>query len=202
MNAPASRALATAPGAVSTLFRPEAIDGQRQSWLGEVRLVRPLPLTLLTAFAVSVAALLVALLFVAEYTREAHLDGALAAAPAAGLQAMLYAPPALVGQLRPDLPVRLRYEAFAGAPGARPTSGRIAEVARTPAAPGECVGCGALEVRYRVTVALDAQSLVVDGREHPLASGMRVDADVLLDRRRLIDWVFEPAPRALPPSGA
>ena len=31
---------------MSSLFRPEAIDAQRQQWLGEVRLVRPLSLSL------------------------------------------------------------------------------------------------------------------------------------------------------------
>jgi hypothetical protein len=188
----------------STLFRPEAVDGQRQSWLGEVRLARPLSLTLLTAFAVGVAVLLVAFLFVAEYTREAHLEGELASSPGAAstaeLQAVLYAPPAIVGKLRPKLAVRLRYEAFAGQPGATPASGRIVHVSRTPAAQGECAGCGAAQVQYRVTVALDAQSLVADGREQSLAAGMRVDADVLLDRRRLIDWLVEPASGA-PPRG-
>ena len=198
MNAPARRAFAETPAEVSTLFRPEAIDGQRQSWLGEVRLVRPLSLTLLTAFAVGVAALLVAFLFLAEYTRKVHLEGALAAGSgqtaATGLHAVLYAPPEMVGQLRPQLPVHLRYEAFAGQPGVRPASGRVVGVARTPAAPGECAGCGEAQVRYRITVALDAQSLVADGREQPLAAGMRVDADVILDRRRIIAWLFEPTP--------
>lgn len=188
---------------MSTLFRPEAIDGQRQSWLGEVRLVRPLSLTLLTTFAVGVAALLVAFLFVGEYAREAHLEGALAVSPeaatgAAGLQAVLYAPPALVGKLGPDLPVRLRYEALAAPPGAGPASGRVVHVARTPAASGECAACGAAQVWYRVTVALDAQSVVADGREQPLAAGMRVNADVILDRRRLVDWFFETPPTAAP----
>lgn len=183
---------------MSTLFRPEAIDGQRQSWLGDVRLVRPLSLTLLTAFAVSVTALLLASLFIAQISRSTHLEGVLAAPPgAAGLEAVLYASPATVGRLRPEMAVRLSYEAFAGQPGVGPASGRIVDVARTPAS-ADCAACEAAPVRYRVIVALDAQSLVADGREQALAAGMRVGADVTLDRRRLIDWLFEPATGATP----
>jgi len=62
---------------MTALFRPEAIDAQRQSWLGGIQLIRPLPLTLLTAFTVSVAALVVGYLFVGEYTRKAHISGVL-----------------------------------------------------------------------------------------------------------------------------
>lgn len=190
---------------MSTLFRAEAIEGQRQAWLGEVRLVRPLSLTLLTAFALGVAALLVAFLFTGEITREAQLDGALAipraAAGPAPLHAVLYAPPATVGRLHAGQAVRLHYEAFAGQPGVRPATGRIVDVTRTPVN-ADCPGCDpAAPVRYRVTVALDAQSLRADGRGHALAEGMPVSADVMLDRRRLVDWIFAPA-RAAAPGGA
>ena len=34
--------------------------------------------------------------------------------------------------------------------------------------------------------------LQVNGREQALAPGMQLEADVLLDRRRLIEWIFEP----------
>ena len=50
-------------------FRPEAVDAQRLSWLGGVRLIRPLSMSLLTVFTVGVAALVIAYLFVGEYTR-------------------------------------------------------------------------------------------------------------------------------------
>jgi membrane fusion protein len=30
------------------------------------------------------------------------------------------------------------------------------------------------------------------GRDEPLQAGMQVEANVFLDRRRLIEWVFEP----------
>jgi HlyD family secretion protein len=201
---------------LSTLFRPEAIDGQRQSWLGEVRLACPLSLTALTAFAVGVAALLIAFLFAGEYTRKVRLAGVLVLWPAvdtaaatvhppALLQARLYVPPATVGLLRPGQPVLLRYEAFGQRQATARPSGRVVQVARTPADSAECQGCiagGPVVPMYRITVALEAQDVVVDGQAQALAAGMRVDADILLDRRRLVDWLFfAPVPSAAPSRG-
>lgn len=45
---------------------------------------------------------------------------------------------------------------------------------------------------YRVRARLDAQHIMAYGRPEALRPGMALDADVLLDRRRLIEWVFEP----------
>lgn len=119
------------------------------------------------------------------------------------LQADLYAPSSAIGFLRPALPVALRYDAF---PYQRygHQQGRIVAVSRTPlqatelaalplpgALSGTVVGTGT-EPLYRVTVALDRQAVAVDGREEPLAAGMQLQADVLLERRRLIEWLFEP----------
>lgn len=174
---------------MSALFRAEAIEGQRQSWLGSVRLVRPLSLTVLTAFAVSVAALLLGFLFAGEFTRKVRLSGVLVAADATGaLQAQLLAPPATIALLRADQPVWLRYEAFGPQAGSR-SAGRIVQVARTPeaAAGAQCAGAAVL---YRVDATLAEQALFADGKTQPLAAGMRVEADVLLEKRRLIDWLF------------
>lgn len=180
---------------MSALFRAEAVEAQRQSWLGGVRLVRPLSLTVLTVFAVSVAALLLGFLFAGEFTRKARLSGVLVAADGAGeaegaLQAQLLASPATVGLLRPDQPVWLRYEAYGPQAQSR-RAGRILQVARTPEpahAGADCVGAPA--VQYRVSVALGEQVLAADGTPQPLAAGMRVEADVQLERRHLIDWLF------------
>ena len=40
---------------------------------------------------------------------------------------------------------------------------------------------------FRITVALDEAPGAM-----PLAAGMRLQADVLLERRRLVEWLFEP----------
>lgn len=305
---------------MTALFRTEALEGQRQSWLGSIRLIRPLPMLLLTAFVVSVAALTVAYLFLGEYTRKttvsgvlvpdlssipllspqlatvfqtlayegqvikegeplfvlsadlatpsgdtpaaaqqrlsardssltapthkaleapennarqrivirAPQDGVLGAVMAepgqhvsastvlaslmparARLQAQLYAPAHAIGFLREDQTVLLRYRALPHQKfGHHP--GQVLHVSRTPLPAGEPpgpslsaadtgAGADAFGGRldpggplYRVTVALGEQAVSANGQALPLAAGMRLDADVMLDRRHLIEWLFEP----------
>ena len=64
--------------AARPLFRPEAVDAQRQSWLGGVQLVRPVALTVLTAGVVLAVAALSAFLVFGQYTRKATVAGVLA----------------------------------------------------------------------------------------------------------------------------
>ncbi len=45
---------------------------------------------------------------------------------------------------------------------------------------------------YQVLVTLDEQSIEADGRQLPLRSGMQVEADLLIERRRLVSWLFAP----------
>ncbi|SKB59169.1 HlyD family efflux transporter periplasmic adaptor subunit [Luteibacter sp. 22Crub2.1] len=48
------------------------------------------------------------------------------------------------------------------------------------------------EAQYEVVVTLAEQSIHVYGQTQKLVSGMALDADILLDQRRLLEWVFEP----------
>ncbi|HEU5436418.1 MAG TPA: HlyD family efflux transporter periplasmic adaptor subunit [Telluria sp.] len=45
---------------------------------------------------------------------------------------------------------------------------------------------------YRATVSLSTDALMKYGRRTPLEAGMTVQADIFNDRRRLIEWVFDP----------
>ena len=75
---------------------------------------------------------------------------------------------------------------------------QAAELASLPLATGSTsnTASGALqpagEPLYRITVALDRQTVQAYGVAQPLVAGMQLEADVLLDRRRLIEWIFEP----------
>lgn len=127
----------------------------------------------------------------------------------ARLQAHLYAPSSAIGFLRPQQAVLLRYQAFPYQKFGH-HAGRVLQVSRTPLQAYELAGlslstastgagAGALsggpnagEPLYRITVALDDQTVQAYGEALPLAAGMQLDADVLLDRRRLIEWLFEP----------
>ena len=116
----------------------------------------------------------------------------------ARLQAQLFAPSSAVGFVRPNQPVQLRYQAFPYQKFGHQT-GAVALVSRSPLQGTELAGLpmqaaanAASEPLYRITVTLDQQSVAAYGQAQPLVPGMQLEADVLLDRRRLIEWLFEP----------
>lgn len=136
----------------------------------------------------------------AETGQSVSPSSALASLVPAGarLQAHLYAPSSAVGFVRPQMPVQLRFEAF---PFQRfgHWPARVVEVSRVPLAPSELAALAlpatggaaatAGEPLFRITVALEARP---DAEPVPLSAGMRLAADVLLERRRLVEWLFEP----------
>lgn len=110
------------------------------------------------------------------------------------LEAHLHAPSRAIGFVRAGQEVRLRYPAF---PFQKFGShrGRVVSVSRSAQPPGDLGFAppdGSREPLYRIKVALDAQDVIAYGRPEPLQAGMQVEADVLLDRRRLIEWLFDP----------
>lgn len=112
----------------------------------------------------------------------------------APLEAHLYAPSRSIGFVRPGQDVLLRYPAYPHQKfgGHR---GRIASISRNAMPPGElgfAPADGSREPLYRIKVELASQSIDAYGRPEPLKAGMQVEADILLDRRRLIEWIFEP----------
>lgn len=111
----------------------------------------------------------------------------------ASLQAHLFAPSSAMGFVRPDQTVLLRYEAYPHQKFGL-QSGRVLQVSRTPLPASELGGLTtpANEPMYRITVALEQQAVQAYGQPQALSPGMQLEADVLLDRRRLIEWIFEP----------
>lgn len=116
----------------------------------------------------------------------------------AKLQAHLFAPSSAVGFLHSHQAVQLRYQAYPYQKFGH-HAGEVLQVSRTPLQAAELAGLSLparaaddREPLYRITVSLDQQAVQAYGRAQPLAPGMQLDADVLLDRRRLIEWIFEP----------
>lgn len=116
----------------------------------------------------------------------------------AKLQAYLYAPSSAVGFVRADQPVQLRYQAFPYQKFGQ-QQGQVMQVSRSPLQAAELAGLAlpaalgqGSEPLYRITVTLAQQSVSAYGEPQALAPGMQLEADVLLDRRRLIEWLFEP----------
>lgn len=117
----------------------------------------------------------------------------------AELRAELWAPSEAVGELSPGTRVALRYRAF---PFRRygVQSGRVISISRSALSPEEIRLRNGMRVdapAYRVLVALDPQIDRGSGRVLPLRASMRLDADLLLERRRLYEYVLFPiAPRS------
>jgi membrane fusion protein len=113
------------------------------------------------------------------------------------LEAQLYAPSRAVGFVRAGQPVLLRYRAYPYQKFGH-ARGVIASVSRSAIEPGElpamfsAAAGGPAEALYRITVALERQHVMAYGRPAPLQPGMQLDADVLLERRRLVEWVLDP----------
>jgi membrane fusion protein len=112
----------------------------------------------------------------------------------ARLQAHLFAPSSAVGFVRSEQAVLLRYQAYPYQKFGH-QAGHVMQVSRTPLQAAELASLAlpaSNEPLYRITVALDQQAVQAYGQAQALAPGMQLDADVLLDRRRLIEWIFEP----------
>jgi len=109
-----------------------------------------------------------------------------------GLHAQLLVPSRAIGFVRPGQRVVLRYEAF---PFQRfgQYGGSIVSVSRTVWAPGETLGPVTVkEPVYRVEVALDEQTVRANGSSFGLLPGMLLGADILLEKRTVLEWLFEP----------
>jgi membrane fusion protein len=88
----------------------------------------------------------------------------------------------------------LRYQAYPYQKFGHAT-GRVSSVSRVALSLNEAVGNqhgNNGDPVYLVTVALDRQTITAYGRTQPLQAGMRVDADVLQEKRSLFEWVMEP----------
>ena len=110
------------------------------------------------------------------------------------LEVHLFAPSRSIGFVRTGQGVLLRFLAYPHQKfGLHPA--RIVAVARNPMPPpdlGFAPPDGAREPLYRIKAELPEQTILAYGRREPLQAGMQVEADIHLDRRRLIEWIFEP----------
>lgn len=107
------------------------------------------------------------------------------------LEAHLYAASSALGFVKKGQQVLLRvdafpYQKFGQLPG---TVNRVEQSPMSGPAPGSA---GKGEPVYRIVVQLERQTMAAYGEEMPFISGMTLEADILQDRRRLIEWVMDP----------
>lgn len=129
-----------------------------------------------------------------------------AAAPE--LEVQLFVPSKMAGFIAAGQDVLIRYKAFPYQMyGLHP--GRVVDVSATPFTPGELPptlasvivddlqqtvqGYSGKEGLFRVRVRLARQSIETEGKLRPLTPGMALDADIVEDRRRIWQWVLQPA---------
>lgn len=98
-----------------------------------------------------------------------------------------------IGFIEPGQKVVLRYQAFPWQKFGQ-QYGRVIDVSRTVLSPQEVATLtGNNNVKapqYRVLVQLDRQAISVYTRHEPLRPGMALDADFLVDRRHIYEWVL------------
>lgn len=108
------------------------------------------------------------------------------------LHAELFLPTRAAGFIAREQNVLLRYGAF-------PYQhyglhrGQVRHVAQVILAPNELpIPVQLNEPVYRVKVKLEEQVVSAFGKEFPLQAGMLLDADIVLEKRTLGQWLFEP----------
>jgi membrane fusion protein len=111
----------------------------------------------------------------------------------ARIEAELLAPSRGAGFIRPGQEVRLMLQAF---PHQRfgTVKGEVKSISKTVLGPTEISipGLSIQEPVFRVRVSLPRDDIQAYGEAIPLQPGMLLTADVVVDRRSLIQWLFDP----------
>ncbi|MBP6749016.1 MAG: hypothetical protein KA144_05205 [Xanthomonadaceae bacterium] len=207
------------------LYRSEVLDAKRNRWLGRLVLRQPMSHWAMTGGAIAIVTLLTVFLFVGEYARKVRISGRLveiaaspraanerliAQGPAQGstqraplLEAELLIPEHALASVDVGAEVFLRYSAY---PHQRygQYRGRILRISRIPIADESPASTQALDEipgaqasRYRAVVSLERQRVRDDrGVERDLRPGLGVMADIVVEKRALYRWLFEPLARS------
>jgi len=114
------------------------------------------------------------------------------------LQAQLLVPSRAIGFINVGDVVLLRYPAFPYQKFGH-QRGRVLRVSRSgvgqnqsAAGQANTTAANGGDEYFRILVSLERQSITVYGQQEPLRPDMIVEADILGERRRLYEWLFEP----------
>lgn len=110
----------------------------------------------------------------------------------ASLEAVLFVPTRAFGFVKPGQQTRIRYQAF---PYQRfgIYHGVISRVSKSVILPSETSApVSVQEPVYQVVVKLGKQNAEAYGTAVPLQAGMLLEADIMVDKRSLFEWFFDP----------
>ena len=211
---PGTRCVRAARMTPTPLYRSEVLEAKRNRWLGSLILRQPMSHWAMTWIAVGTVAIAVTFLCVGEYARKVRVEGRLietaietaigpadvtlpAAATQARLEAELWVPETMLASTVVGSEVLLRYPAFPHQHYGQ-YRGHIVSIARQPMSSAGAQRTDSVDPpsRYRITVALERQRVRNEqGIQRDLHPGLSVEADVVVERRRLYAWLFEPFSR-------
>ncbi len=113
----------------------------------------------------------------------------------AHLQARIMLSSRAIGFIRPGQRVVLRYESFPWQKFGQ-QYGTVLEISKSALSPHEVstiTGDGQVqEAMYQVKVTLDRQTVQAYGKQVSLRPGSGLEADFIVDKRRIYEWVLEP----------
>jgi hypothetical protein len=200
--------------ASTPLYRSEVIAAKRNRWLGSLILRQPMSHWAMTWLAIGAVAIVIAFLCIGEYARKIRIAGTLVDTSTAaqyadsgttnrahsGLEAELLVPESLLASIPIGSDVLLRYPAYPHQHYGQ-YHGRIVRISRQPAPSPQAgrivaAATGNMQSAYRATVAIERQNVSDDrGIERDLRPGLGVEADIVLEKHRLYEWLLEPFAR-------
>lgn len=115
------------------------------------------------------------------------------------LEAQLYTPSRSIGFVRTGQKVLIRYQAYPYQKFGH-YEGIVSNISRSAMSPNELPPqlsgltslYGTNEPVYRIKVNLLRQAITAYGENVPLQPGMQLEADVVIERRSLLEWILDP----------
>lgn len=111
------------------------------------------------------------------------------------LEAELYMPSRNIGMVMPNMRVVVRYDSFPYQKFGQ-FNGFVHDVSETSISAADLPQAGAAQASadnyFRVRVSLDKQEVTLRDKRYQLKPGMQLAANVLLEERTILEWMFEP----------
>ena len=108
------------------------------------------------------------------------------------MQAVVFIPSSDIAFVEAGQEVNIRYHAFPHEKFGM-FAGTVSEVSTNVYLPEEINSIELIkQPSYKVVIDIESKSVFAYGREFQIKQGMRLDADIILDRRSLLEWLFEP----------